>query len=274
VKILSWNIWMMPPYTGESPRNEARAASIAIELRRRDFDIIVFQKAFDGAARKIFRHSMSDVYPHQYGPLNDDSLKLNGGVYVLSREPLSLIREIQYRDSVLFWEGFSRKGAMLLSGYADGKPFQLIGTHLQGESSSEEKSQAVRDKQIAQLAAEMVSKTDPNLPLFICGDLNIQRSDRQNPAADSPSYLRMLRLLGAVNGPGHRITLDDHSAHNDLAIDNKGREAELDYILLRRGPEPVAGTWETVRITHPGWDGDHGRKDLSYRFGVCAQLQF
>src|SRR5690242_1020793 len=95
LKILSWNIWMMPQWIDESPKNEARASAIATELLRFDFDLIVFVKAFDGAARNILQKSMNARYPYHYGPLIDGSVKLNGGVYVLSRIPVTFVREIE-----------------------------------------------------------------------------------------------------------------------------------------------------------------------------------
>lgn len=274
LKILTWNIWMMPSWLHLSPNNDARARAIAEELSKLDFDIIVFEKAFDGSARQILRDGLKK-YPHAYGPLNDHPIKLNGGVYVLSRLPLTFVHEIEYRDYVLIPEGLSRKGAMLLSGYTDdGKPFEIIGTHLQGESGAGNEHQAVRDKQIAQLASELVSKSDPKIPLFICGDFNTQRRDPSNPAVESPSYLRILQLFHAVNGHADRVTLDD-SSDNDLAEYNKGRKAELDYILVRPGEKALQGIWEVVHITHPGWEGPNGHKrDLSYRFGVCGQFEF
>lgn len=278
LKILTWNIWMMPSLPlvkALSPKNEARAAAIAAELSKRDFDIIVFEKAFDGAAREVLRNNLGQTYKYRYGPLNDDPGKLNGGVWVLSKLPLTLVREIEYRDYVLLFEGLSRKGAMLLSGYADdGKPFEIIGTHLQGESGAGNEHQKIRDKQIAQLASELVSQSDPKIPLFICGDFNTQRREPSNPAVESPSYLRMLQLFHAVNGHADRVTLDRRTQENDLAEYNDGRQAELDYILVRPGETALQGIWEVVHFTHPGWDGPNGRKDLSYRFAICGQFEF
>ena len=70
------------------------------------------------------------------------------------------------------------------------------------------------------------------------------------------------------------MTLNDRSSSNDLAIDNTGRTAELDYILLRRGRAPLTARWEQLVLQHPGWDGAEGRRDLSYRYavGVTAEL--
>ena len=272
--ILTWNIWMMPSWTGSSPRNELRAGAIADQLARQEVDILVLIKAFDGSAREVLAKKLGARFPHRYGPLNDvgSPLKINGGVWVLSRFPLRFVRQIQFRDAA-FVEGFSRKGAALFHGEVEGQGFQLIGTHLQGEEGPIEQHQAIRDQQISQLAELMAGSVDPSLPLFLCGDFNTQRRDRTDPFVESPSYKRMLRLFGAENSPEFLVTLDDRRVHNDLAEYDTGRVAELDYILLRRAGHAITGKWRDLMMRQQGWDGPAGRKDLSYRYAVVATFE-
>lgn len=171
-------------------------------------------------------------------------------------------------------EGFSRKGAALFRGELDGRAFQLIGTHLQGEGGPREQNQPIRDKQLAQLAHELIAgSADPALPLFICGDLNTQRRDRTDPFSESPSYRQMLTRLDAENSEEFLVTLDDRRVHNDLANYDTGRVAELDYILLRRAGHAVTGSWRDRILRQQGWDGAQGRRDLSYRYAVIATFQ-
>lgn len=267
---------MMPGWTRESPKNTSRAAAIAEEILRRDYDIVCLVKAFDAGARSVLRNRLGSRYPHLYGPLNSSGspFKINGGVWVLSKLPLTLVKEIQFRDSG-FIEGFSRKGAMLLRGSWGAKPFQLIGTHLQGEEGPGDENQAIRDKQIAQIAADLIAHSvDPQLPLLVCGDFGTERRDRKDPFAESYSYTRMLATLHAVNGHEQRVTLDDNRAHNDLANYDTGRVAELDYVLLHSAGHPIHGSWQQVVMRHAGWDGPGGRRDLSYRYAVGASFVF
>lgn len=84
----------------------------------------------------------------------------------------------------------------------------------------------------------------------------------------------MLSLFGAVNGEEQRVTLDDRRVHNDLANYDTGRVAELDYILLRSAGHSITGNWDTVVLRHRGWEGPKGRRDLSYRYAVCARFRF
>lgn len=278
LKILTWNIWMMPPAVLQSPKNEARAAAIASELLARDYDILCLEKAFDSGARDVLEHRLGARYPHRYGPINDHGgllpPKINGGVWVLSRIPLTAVHTIEFRDHAGV-ESFSRKGAILLRGEWQGHAFQLIATHLQGESSIDSNHQAIRDRQISQIGDDLIAPhVATTVPLFLCGDFNTERRDRKDPFADAPSFARMLALFQAVNGEEQRLTLEDKRVHNDLAEYDSGHVAELDYILLRRNGKPITGAWERVVMRHQGWDGPHGRHDLSYRFAVGASFTF
>lgn len=272
---MTWNIWMMPSWTGASPKNDQRASAVADQLAAQNVDIVVLVKAFDASARAVIANKVHARFPYRYGPLNDvgSPLKINGGVWVLSRSPLRFVRQIQFRDSALV-EGFSRKGAALFHGEISGRAFQLIGAHLQGEGGPLEENQPIRDKQLAQIARELIAgSADPALPLFICGDLNTQRRDRTDPFVESPSYKKMLATLGAENSEEFLVTLDDRRVHNDLANYDTGRVAELDYILLRSAGHAITGSWRDVILRQQGWDGPDGRRDLSYRYAVVATFQ-
>lgn len=266
---------MMPSWTKTSPKNDQRASAVGDRLAKQDVDILVLVKAFDGSAREVLAKKLGARFPYRYGPLNDvgSPLKINGGVWVLSRFPLRFVRQIQFHDAGLV-EGFSRKGAALFHGEIEGRGFQLIGTHLQGEEGPKEQNQPIRDKQIAQIARELIAgSSDPKLPLFICGDLNTQRRDRTDPFIESPSYKRMLATFEAENSPEFLVTLDDRRVHNDLADYDTGRVAELDYILLRRAGQSITGSWRDLILRQQGWDGPTGRRDLSYRYAVTATFQ-
>jgi hypothetical protein len=132
LKILSWNIWMMPGFTFQSPDNKRRAGVIA--ALKLDLDILCLEKVFDGGAHKVLSKALNARYP--YGPANSKfSIKVNSGVWVVSRFPLTELKEIQFRDCTGV-ECYSRKGAMLLTGSFQGHVFQILATHLQGEEGA------------------------------------------------------------------------------------------------------------------------------------------
>jgi len=277
LKVLTWNIFMMPPWTFQSPHNTARAQAVADELLKLDYDVLCLEKAFDGAARAVLDHALASQYPYRYGPANPACFPLtDSGVWVLSRIPFSDYRDIEFADSAGV-EVFARKGAMMLSGVVSGHPFQLIATHLQGDdvAAYQPDHQQVRDRQMTQIRAELIARyADPDVPLILCGDFATPRFDPDNPGQLSGGYTHMLATFEAENGPEYRITLDDALSRNDMATDDSGRIDELDYVLLRNGGRDVRGAWTRHVLRHPGWDGPHGHRDLSYRYAVGAVFRF
>jgi endonuclease/exonuclease/phosphatase family metal-dependent hydrolase len=277
LKILTWNIWMMPSWTFQSPRNKKRARAIAAELLKLDFDILCLEKAFSRGARKVLAHALASRYPYRYGPANSRcSLKSNSGVWVLSRFPLSDYHEIRFRDCAGI-ECFSRKGALLLTGAFEGHRFQLLATHLTGESGprSTPQRQKIRDRQMAQIQHELIEPhADPKAPLFLCGDFVTPRRDPADPSKESEGYRTMLRIFAARNGPEDRITFDDNRSRNDLAESNSGRTDELDYILVRPNGADLRMDWSRLILRHAGWDGRKHRQDLSYRYAVGVSVEF
>jgi endonuclease/exonuclease/phosphatase family metal-dependent hydrolase len=278
LSILTWNIWMMP-FGISSPSNLERAVAISDELLKQNFDILCLEKAFDERPRRALEIKLGPRYPYRYGPVNGSRFPTasNGGVWVLSRIPLTGYREIQFRKSAGI-ERIARKGALFLEGKIDGRDFQLVATHLQGDDAPfyDPKKQEIRDDQMAQMASELIAEcVSRSSPLFICGDFCTPRREGYPSGAETQSYQRMIKLFGVETGPEDRITLDDNPSHNDVADDGKGRIAELDYIFVRQGPTPVKGTWERHIFRRQGWDRQRPqRQDLSYRYAVSARFEF
>jgi endonuclease/exonuclease/phosphatase family metal-dependent hydrolase len=278
LRVLTWNVFLMPRITFQSPKNSARAAAIADALLERNDDILCLEKVFDGHARRVLAKRLRDRFPFQYGPANNGfSLKANSGVWVASRLPLSGYHEIQFRAAAGI-ERLSRKGALLLSGTFQSHLFQLIATHLQGEETPyfTEAHQAVRNAQMRQIRDELITPfVNVDVPLIIAGDLITPRRDENDPARpESASYKAMLDVFAATNGVADRFTLDDEPSHNDMARDKTGRLVELDYILVSDHGVPLAVDRTLVILRRQGWDGPSGRKDLGYRYAVEASIQF
>lgn len=271
LQVLTWNVWLMPSWLpiGGSPCNQSRAAAIAEVLKNEPFDILCLEKVFDSSARSILQEKLASAYPYHWGPANP-SLLVDSGLFVLSKLELSHIQDIEYRHKASV-EVFAKKGAMLFEGNCEGQRFQLLVTHLQGEECGRS-YQEVRDKQISELNDKLVALySKPDVPLFICGDFDTSRFDRD--CHPSESYQRILSVLGVENDADYRITLDDDRCHNDLATDNTGRTAELDYVFVRsNGVKLRVERARHIYCKH-GWDSQ-GRVDLSYRYAVGANIDF
>ncbi len=275
-RILTWNVFLMPEWIHESPRNVPRAGAIAAALLEHDFDILCLQKVFDDDAREVLEATLGAAYPHRFGPANDGpSLKINSGVLVLSRHPLTDYQTIQFDDCASF-ECFSRKGAILLSGSCAGVPFRLIATHLQGEEgpSFTASHQRVRDTQMAQIRDQLLlPHLEPSIPFLICGDLGTPRFT-DDGRHETASYANMLRTFQAENGSEPRLTFCDSLLDNDMATDDTHRRNELDYILLAGNGRPVMVQRELCIFRRVGWDVPPSvRADLSYRYAVGATVR-
>ncbi|MFO0760536.1 MAG: endonuclease/exonuclease/phosphatase family protein [Byssovorax sp.] len=272
LRLLTWNVFLLPSLARQSPKNDARAAAIADALLEADVDVICLTKAFDNSARRLIEHRLLATHPYQVGPVNAgrSPFSIHGGVIVLSRLPLRDYQEIRFHETAGV-ESFARKGALFVRGTIEGQGFQVIATHLKGDDGPvfDERFQAIRDHQMVQIEEELCrSCVDASMPLFVCGDLGTPRCSEEDRSKETGCYAGMLATFGAENGAERRITLDDDLSENDLAVDNTGRRAELDYILLRRGEAKVHARWERLVLQRSGWDGEAGRRDLSYRYAV------
>ena len=277
LKVLTWNIWMMPGFTFQSPANKRRAAAIADVLNNQDVDVLCLEKAFDGRARKIIAERLHTKFPYMFGPANRKlGFKINSGVWVLSRIPLYGYREIEFNKAVGI-ERFSRKGAVFLTGTIAGKRFIVIATHLEGEEGPmfTESHQRIRDAQVRQIRDDLLTPpVTPGTLVIIAGDFATPRIQPCSEADLTEAYKRTLATLEARNGPEHRITLNDNRRVNTLAEDNTARTDELDYIFIRDNGTNVQTVWQRRVFRGTGWDKKKDRPDLSYRYAVEVMIKF
>ena len=223
LKILTWNIYMLP-LCSQIHRNVKRADAIAQKIACFNYDIIVFEEAFDYQARKILRYQLKGNYPFMYGPANDSgfSLKTSSGIWILSKIPLRQLEQIEFKNRFGI-DAFARKGAVLFEGKWKGQSFQLLGTHLQANSPD-----SIRCDQCREIADKLLRKfSRPEIPQIVCGDFNIEFEDKVN-------YINMLNLLDAENGNlqgALQSSFDE--IDNQLARKENGKKSLIDYILVR-----------------------------------------
>ena len=262
LKILSWNIGMLPGLDLFKDKDD-RPQAIAKALRDKDYDIIVFQEAFTMYSRNIIGRSLHDQYPYVYGPLNKNifSLKINGGVWILSRIPLKIRKEIEFTVAAGMDE-LARKGAVLLEGLFYGAPFQLIATHLQDD----EYPQAIRDEQLAEIHEKLIipySETDT--PQIICGDFNTDEKMAAN-------YREMLAILDAedkgISGT-MKVTFDDES--NDAWKSLNPDPRRIDYVFTRNA-HLLRDITEKVAVLKSQWG--ENKEYLSDHNGLEADIEF
>ncbi|MFN8286437.1 MAG: endonuclease/exonuclease/phosphatase family protein [Chitinophagales bacterium] len=258
LKILSWNIYMLPPVVAKKGKRP-RAHAIVEELKKGEFDVIVFQEAFLTAARQIIGEGLKEVYPYAYGPINrKPGLKISGGVWVLSKMPMKPLSTIEFTDCAT-WDCMSRKGAVLLEGEWKGKTFQVLGTHLQADGYD-----IIRQKQMDDIYMNLLMpyKKD-SVPQIVCGDMNTEQEMKEY-------YCSMLECLDAENGNLDGIeTCSYNGVDNEIAESVWGKKkTNLDYILLRRNNTKIKAVKRYISVLKKG------KKHLSDHYGVVCEVKF
>ena len=114
IKILSWNIYMLPGICGYG--NNRRAEAIGHLLDSSDYDVIVFQEAFSKIARNRISRLLKPAFPFQSGPSkqNSFSLRTNSGLWIVSRHPIVETHEIIF-DTRYGIDAMSMKGGLMVT---------------------------------------------------------------------------------------------------------------------------------------------------------------
>lgn len=262
IKILSWNIYMLPSLI--SAHNGPRAEAIGKYLAESDYDIIVFQEAFSPGARHKLGNALSGRYPYQAGPANQKlvSFKINSGIWILSRYPIRDIQSIKFRNKQGI-DALSRKGALLVEVEIGGQLVQVVGTHLQNAGAV-----WLRHAQCVEVFERLLKPNEkPGTPQIICGDFNINKNE------SAGSYSFMLSTLNANDGDvagDCQFTFDRQG--NDLHVEHGDGQDLIDYILVRNN-----GAWfncfdRKIHAVKTRWHPHH--IDLSDHYSVEASLSF
>lgn len=258
IKILSWNIYMLPAFLGHG--QQPRAEAIGNLLATSDYDVIVFQEAFHSNARKTLSRLLSPAFPFQAGPANQKtiSLKANSGIWILSKYPIRESHTIRFetRKGV---DALARKGALLAEIMFQGQLIQVVGTHLQNEGG-----EWLRHSQCVELYNRLLQAHErPGVPQIICGDFNIDRNKSET------SYHYMLNLLNATDGisTGSQVHTYDR-LNNDLTTELGDERDLIDYVLTRR--TTLSPGERLIRVFRHRWASNH--KDLSDHFAIEAQV--
>ncbi len=223
LKIMAWNIFMVPPMIFKSCQTE-RAFLIADYIKIQNPDILVLEETFMKSTRSIISDSLKMIYPFQSSITKPGFFKTNSGVWIFSKFPIQKQAFITYKNKTSS-DVFAKKGATFIQLEILNKKIQIIGTHTQ----SLNKNVTKRFKQFNQLKKKMLDiYMDDSIPQFIIGDLN-------SNYYDTTEYNAMIQTLETlpVSFTGEKYSWN--GLQNDLA--NKFSEHSLetlDYILLRK----------------------------------------
>lgn len=258
LKVLSWNIYMLPANL-ISLGQAKRVHYIAEQLIHSDYDVIVFQEAFDRQARYILSKSLRKTFPYQEGPANAKPswFKMNSGVWIVSRHPMKFLDEIEFSQGKGV-DRMARKGALLVEVNKNGKIFQIAGTHLQSGVSN--KKNHIRITQYHEIYDMLQRNEKEGIVQIICGDFNTPKNDRRH-------YQLMLETLKAQDGPlASSIQTTYDGKLNDLAAGGSNYAEVLDYIFIKENLRQIKYSRRNIVAFKARW---HDKKHhLSDHFAV------
>ncbi|MCS7085621.1 MAG: sphingomyelin phosphodiesterase [Bacteroidia bacterium] len=264
LRILSWNIYMLPKplITGQY----LRTPKIIQALKRSRYDVLCLQEAFIKKIERRLKTELETEYPYFANlPVYSKPLKfVNSGLAILSRHPIRFAYGIVY-DEAKGIDKTSQKGALLVEIEVDGKPVQVVCTHLQSGSGA--RSQRIRDRQYLQLYERLLQPFErPGVPQILAGDMNTEQRD-------SVRYRRMLRTLKMKDSNPKSRDCSYHGEVCDLVGKSERHYKEyIDYVLYRTNQALIRPLWGRVKRFMAEWNGPTlGRKrDLSDHFAVEA----
>ena len=262
IKVLSWNIYMLPGFLGHG--KIPRAEAIGQLLASSDYDVIVFQEAFHQKSRKMISRLLESAYPFQAGPANQKlfSLKTNSGIWILSRLPIEDIHSIIFKTRHGM-DAMSRKGALMVELKINNNPLQIVGTHLQNSGGFWR-----RQSQCAEIYQRLLKQYQrPGVPQILCGDFNVNRHGSE---ADYHSMLQTLDANDEERRNEKRYSYDRTT--NDLQVEPGKQRDLIDYILIRANEAWVQSGERNVRVLQKRWHIGH--KDLSDHYSLETEISF
>ncbi len=243
LKILSWNIHMLPYfYVFTKTKKRKRAKLIIEEFKNRDYNIILIQEAFHRKIRNRIKRKLKKKYPYAYGPPNKQYFRIqtNSGLLVLSDRPLIEKSSVQFTESYSWDNRMARKGAQLVQGEFNGHIFQIINTHTEGTPV------IINNSQFHEIYDGLIQPYEQkNIPQIIAGDFNCNMKNEDQ-------FSQMLNLLHVT----------DTIPHQDIRYNEKNKilKEGIDHIFIRKNMSKVNVT--KYRKLLIGFDWIQGRKKI------------
>lgn len=239
-----------------------RAREIAKVLPAENYDIIVFQEAFHGDARRILKRKWKNLYPVRLGPANRKWwwIKVNSGLWIMSKMPLKEIEQIKFEDCHGFIDCFANKGAMLVEGEWHGQRFQLLNTHIQAGGPD-----SIKQKQYEAIRLLIDSHKEEGVPQLLAGDFN---KGKDNGA----SYDKMLTTLDVADYEPDSERKFSAGSDNDFR--EGGNNRLIDFIFYRPNgvkPKSMIRNIRRFRSDEPCFKEI---SDLSDHYAVEILLEF
>jgi len=220
LRVATLNVWAMPPPLA---RHVAwRMRRIGDELARLDLDVVAFQEAWMGPARRRLERTAREAgLEHVWTNPEEPG---GGGMVVASRHPID---QAEFRQFALPWAAtrvkdlnyFAGRGFVDVRIQTPAGPVRLLNTHLHSQS------QKFRVAQIVELAARAHGAVEP---VMVAGDFNFRE--------DHSEYRIWTGLSGFRD-----VALEVGNAQPTVFPGNPMRERSrprrIDYVFVRDGAD-------------------------------------
>lgn len=256
VSVVAYNVHLLPKVAlkvaGKRSNSEYRSQAIAERLAQ--FDILGISEAFDPAYSRTLiaglEKQSGDELSIVKGPGRTGRHLIGSGLLIASRFPVVETHTITYSHASRFVtsgfkaDGFAAKGALhvRLQLFEDSQAYlDCFLTHL------ESRSQEARGRQIEQFAEFVADQSQPQVPLILLGDFNIEAAP-EDPESQYQTLLAALydsnqRLMDA----GHNVTKGPKGTSNAITEDGGRR---IDYIFLSENPASSKVRLELLQTQH------------------------
>ncbi|OIO68297.1 MAG: hypothetical protein AUJ56_08895 [Zetaproteobacteria bacterium CG1_02_49_23] len=269
LSILTYNVFMRPEAPGFWYNNKFRADAIPDKLR--DADVVIFQEAFDDAARAILLKKLGEHYTESSKVLGKDTLfRQDGGIILLSKWSIKKQDQLVFSDTS-FTDGLARKGsvyAMIEKTEATRtQRYHIFGIHLNASDSGANID--IQNAQLRQLVNFIEQQhIPPHEPAIIAGDFNI------DPTSDNYQFMLETLHSNHLKRDGE-FTFD--ASKNDLV---SKLHKLFDHVLFNVSNAPNTSK-STISIEHPraehpwkGWIFGKKHNDLSDHFPLYVNYCF
>jgi endonuclease/exonuclease/phosphatase family metal-dependent hydrolase len=243
-------------FTGKRQRSTA----IGKYLKSSDYDIVVLQETFKHGARRRIKRQTKETFQYKIGPAfrRYVSLRTSSGVWILSKYPIKTLGKTKYKEKEGFDNKMARKGALMVQMNKNGTLYNFIGTHINAGGSA-----ATKCSQVVQIQQLIEKKHNDSIPLFVCGDFNIDKTEKE--------YQFILDTLNVTDGPltGRQCTVDGSS--NDFHVGEQKCEV-IDFIFYSEKSIQPNQVYRRLPIIEYKWSDMH--KSLSDHEPVEMIIKF
>ncbi len=207
LKLLTWNIQMLPTFPSVEPLRKmqaVRAPWIVEFLSAQDYDVVVLEEVIDKKITEELKSGLKPAYPYIVSVDAKRGLSgCSGGILFASKIPLKYVDHIVYKH-ISGVDAMAEKGVVLVELELGGMRLQIAGTHMQAGDDQ------MREKEIPEIYEGIIRPHHTaGVPQILAGDLNI--------GADEEAFQVLLKTTEMSNFPlddPHPYTTDGENSWN------------------------------------------------------------